>query len=189
MDSWGRKRLLCTHFQIEDITRLFYNTKIIRYTFLLFDVLGCFGNIFYLTFTCCSAVLWIWPSEKKKKKQKTRYFLPFCTGILDILGCALGPLIFGFNLHRLSRLNFGQDHPKLQDFTVNTMKSCFSGKTVQIEDIGVQSAQTASKKHQQSTSCTRHFLLFKALLGNHQNCTFCLKYSKHFFYLCVADYE
>ena len=115
-----------------------------------------------------------------RKSNKTRGFLPFCTGILDILGCALGPLIFGFNLHRLSRLNFGQDHPTLQDFTVNT---------VQIEDIGVQSAQTASKKHQQSTSCTRHFLLFKALLGNHQNCTFCLKYSKHFFYLCVADYK
>ena len=54
-------------FQIEDITRLFCNTKIITYTFLLFDVLGCFGNIFYLTFTCCSAVLWIWPSEKAKK--------------------------------------------------------------------------------------------------------------------------
>ena len=143
------------------------------------------------------AISSIWPSlvvllscgsDLQKKLKNSRFFVPFCTGILDILGCALGPLIFGFNLHRLSRLNFGQDHPKLQDFTVNTMKSCFSGKTVQIEDIGVQSAQTASKKHQQSTSCARHFLLFKALLGNHQNCTFCLKYSKHFFYLCVPDY-
>ena len=155
-------------FQIEDITRLFCNTKIITYTFLLFDVLGCFGNIFYLTFTCCSAVLWIWPSEKAKKLG----FFTFCTGILDILGCALGPLMLGFNLHRLSRLNVGQDHPKLQEFTVNTMKSCLSCKTVQIEDIGVQSAQTTSKKHQQSTSCTRHFLLSKALFGNHKNCTF-----------------
>ena len=142
------------------------------------------------------AISSIWPSlvvllscgSDLQKKLKNSGFFTFCTGILDILGCALGPLILGFNLHRLSRLNVGQDHPKLQEFTVNTMKSCLSCKTVQIEDIGVQSAQTPSKKHQQSTSCTRHFLLFEVLLGNHQNCTFYLKYSKHFFYLCVPDY-
>ena len=140
--------------------------------YLLFDLHLLFCCLVDLTF---------------RKSWKSSGFFTFCTGILDILGCALGPLILGFNLHRLSRLNVGQDHPKLQEFTVNTMKSCLSCKTVQIEDIGVQSAQTTSKKHQQSTSCTRHFLLFKALLGNHQNCTFCLKYS-NLFYLCVADY-
>ena len=126
--------------------------------YLLFDLHLLFCCLVDLTF--------------RKTLTTTRGFLPFCTGILEILDGALGPLIFGFNLHRVSRLNVGQDHPTLQEFTVNTMESCFSGETVQLEDIGAQSAQKHQKKHQQRTSCAMHFLLFETLLRNHQNCTY-----------------